>query len=231
MTRTYLSTEAIVLRAHPFRDSDQILTLFTAKAGIIKVICFGSRSQKSKWRSLCLPLTQVEIIYREKQGEIFECRDLSLIHPHHALKEHFHHLNAACDFLYSLNLSQMPGKEAPQLYELLIYFLHKIPLMSDPRVLTLSFRLKLLGHDGLLTCPFICHHCQQPILEQAFFSEGEWQCFQHQSLDALNFSEEELLVIYQLVSTKKFGDLVQITLPPDLKLKVELFFKAWFEGK
>lgn len=220
-----------MLRATPYRDYDQIITLFTAKAGLIKIICYGSRSQKSKWRSLCLPLTHLEIVYREKQGEIFECRDLSLIDSHNSLKQHFQHIEAACDLLHALNSSQMPGKEAPDLYALLIFFLKKIPLINDPWILAISFRLKLLMHEGLLTCPFICHQCQQPLLQSAYFSEGEWQCPEDQLQGSLHLSGQELQLVYRLVSSRKYGDLINILLPTDLKVKINHFFQACLKDR
>jgi DNA repair protein RecO (recombination protein O) len=231
MGHTYLSTEGIVLRTFPYRDYDQIVTLFTANAGLIKVMCYGSRSQKSKWRSLCVPLTLLEIVYREKSGEIFECRDMSLIDSHNALKQHYSHLETACDLLCALNMSQMLGKEAPELYALLIYFLKKIPLIHDPLILSLSFRLKLLKHEGLLTCPFICHHCLQPLFQEAYFNGEEWQCAHDQSISSLHLAEQELQTVYQLVSSQKYGNLNSVTLPMTLKVKVEHFFQAYWKNR
>lgn len=231
MVHTYQSTEGIVVRATSYRDYDQIVSLFTAQAGLIKVMCYGSRSQRSKFRSLCLPLTRLEIVYREKQGEIFECRDMSLIDSHASLKQHFHHIDAACDLLHALNSSQMLGKEAPDLYALLIFYLKKIPLINDPWILALSFRLKLLKYEGLLTCPFICDQCRQPLLQAAYFLESEWRCSEDRPTGALYLSEQELQLIYQLVSCQKYGDLTSIVLSLDLKAKIGHFFQEYWNSR
>lgn len=228
MDQPYQSTEGIVLRATPYRDYDQIVTLFTATAGLLKIICYGSRSQKSKWRSLCQPLTHVELLYREKRGEIFECRDLSLIDSQDALKQEFQYIEAACDLLQALYSTQMLGKEAPQLYALLIFYLKKIPLIEDPWILALSFRLKLLKYEGLLNCPFICQHCQLSLFRAGYFSESDWYCVEDKRGDALFFSEEELELIYLLALCQKYADLTLIVLPKELKAKILRFFQdSW----
>ena len=114
MAAPFQRTEGIILRAFPFRDYDQILTLFTANAGIVKIICYGSRSQKSKWRGLCSPLTRVEVVYRERKSEIFSLQDMALVDAHDHLRRQFVHLEIACDILNSLYETQLVGKPSPR---------------------------------------------------------------------------------------------------------------------
>lgn len=231
MVRTYLSTEAVVLRTTPYRDSDQIVTLFTANAGLIKILCYGSRNQKSKWRSLCDPLKRLEVVYREKAGEIFECRDLSLIDSYDSIKKHFRHIEAACDLLNALFISQMPGREAPDLFTLLTFFLKKIPEIENPWILAITFRLKLLKYEGLLTCPFFCQECREPLLQNGYFSEGRWLCAKDRHSISLHFSGQELQLLYRLVSSQKYGNLVDVPLTIDLKAKIDRFFYAFWREK
>lgn len=229
MTNPFFSTEGIILRAIPYRDFDQILFIFTANAGLIKIICYGSRSQKSKWRSLCLPLTRVEVVYREKQGEIFECRDMSLIDTQETLKQQYLHLEVACDLLQALMISQMPCKEAQDLYALLLFFLKKIPTAPDPWILAMSFRLKLLWHEGLVVCPLICQHCQEPLLHNAYFNGEEWSCARDQSHGSLQLTGQELQIIYQLTASKTYQNLRCVTLPEGLRGKIEYVFLAYWK--
>lgn len=225
MNDPYQRTEGLILRAISYRDFDQILTLFTADAGLLKIMCYGSRSQRSKWRGLCQPLTRVELVYREKQGEIFECRDITLVDSHDSLKQEFRHMEAACDLLQALSFSQMPGKEAPQLYASLILLLKKIPLQADPWIPAICFRLKLLKHEGLLTIPFVCHECHEPLLSDAFCLQAEAHCSQHQMPAALHFASDELLAVYQLASCRSLHELADLILPIGFKDKVCRFFQ------
>lgn len=230
MNNPYQQTEGIILRALSYRDYDQILTLFTADAGIIKVICYGSRRQRSKWRGLCQPLTRVEIVYREKQGEIFECRDIALLDSLTSLKQEYCRMEAACDLLQALGFSQMPGKEAPQLYALLIFLLKKIPHLADPWISAVCFRLKLLKHEGLLACPFVCSDCEEPLLCDAFCLQAEAHCSLHQVPGAVHFSSNELQAIYQLAACRSLSELADFTLPLGFKDKVCRFFQdCWVD--
>lgn len=230
MAQPYHRTEGIVLRAFPYRDYDQIVSLFTADAGVIKIMCYGSRSQRSKWRSLCLPLTRVEIVYREKLGEIFECSDLTLMDAHSSLKQQFQHMEAACDLLNALHLSQLPGKEAPQLYALLIFYLNKIPLAKDPWTLAMSYRLKLLKHEGIMGYPSICHECQQLLVREAFWLRSEMLCAQHQVPGSLYLSQADLQLIHHLAFSQNYRDLAEVILPDEFKNKVHRLFQECLKG-
>ena len=54
------ATEGIILGSYPFRDYDQILTLFTQERGIVKCIFQREpqKTNKSIPEKLCMPLTK-----------------------------------------------------------------------------------------------------------------------------------------------------------------------------
>jgi len=226
----YQKTEGIILHLIPFGDSHQIVILFTLHAGLMKVMCYGSRSSKSKWHGLCRALTQVEIIYREKNSEIYECRDLTLIHSFDNLKQEYQQLEAACDLLYCLNRSQLVGKTAPKLYALLIYYLSKISQIHEPWILSLSFRLKLLRHDGLLDYPFICQVCEESLLLNAFYAQNEAFCAKHACENSLFFAEEDLHLIYALTACPHYSGLTKLHLSAEIKSKVFALFEDCLSG-
>ncbi len=226
----YQKTEGIILHLIPYRDAHQIVILFTEDAGLIKIMCYGSLSQKSKWRGICRALTQVEVVYREKQGEIFECKDLTLINSYDTLRQNYNQMEAACDLLYALNQSQLPGRVSPKLYALMIYYLGKIPTIKDPWILSLSFRLKLLRHDGVLDYPFMCHECGEPLLCEAYYAQHEIFCAQHACAHACFFKQEDLQLIYLLTACQSYNDLITVQLPTDFKMKVFTFFEDCLRG-
>jgi len=228
--KEYQKTQGIILHLIPYRDADQIAILFTEDVGLMKIMCYGSRSQKSKWRGLCRSLTQVEIIFREKNSEIFECKDLTLIDSYDNLKQDYNRMEAACDCMYALNRSQMPGREAHKLYALLIYYLRKIPCITDPWILSLSFRLKLLRHDGLLDYPFICQTCEEPLLSAAYCSQGETYCLSHGYQGSLELNESELQLIYSLTASQSYQNLVELILPLNFKAKIFQLFEGCLSG-
>ncbi len=198
MTIELKCTEGIILRTTRFRDHDQILTLFTLDQGILKLFYKGVK-KKRQARGLYMPLTHVEIIYKEKTSEIFACENILLLQSYLSLREQLCRLEASCDFLQALQLSQCIGKAAPQLYHLLIYYLGKLPSVLDPWVLATSFRLKILKHEGLLA--FI------PLSKTG------------------RFNEEELKLVEHLALCRSYNQLAQQILPLGFKLKVKSLFE------
>jgi DNA repair protein RecO (recombination protein O) len=224
MSETFHRTEGIILRIFPFRDYDQILVLFTQDAGIIKLIYKGSRSKKRGVQGICMPLTRVEVVFKEKQSELFVCQEMALLDSYRSLRKQLAYLEAGCDLLQLLYTTQLVGKPAPQLYALLKFYLEKIPY-SHPELLTTSFRLKLLKHEGLITFPLQCGQCQEILLTEAYFHQGELFCHAHQ-IPGLFLQEIEVDLLYALTECQRFQDLIQIPFLLDYKIKIDRFFKA-----
>jgi DNA repair protein RecO (recombination protein O) len=219
-------TEGIILREIPFQDYDQILTLFTSDAGMIKVLYKGSRSKRRGVQGLCIPLTKVEIVYREKSGEIFGCQEMTLVDSYSLLRKKLLHLNVACDLLQVILASQLVGKTAPQLYTLLSFFLEKIPQTAHPWTLATSFRLKLLRHDGLAPFPFICSECGQLLQTVAYTYASEGWCVKHQPAGCRVWEQSELQHIYRLAVCQSYREICADEISSELQNKVEDFFEA-----
>jgi DNA repair protein RecO (recombination protein O) len=197
MVQELLCTEGMILRAASFRDYDQILTLFTPDRGILKLFCKGNK-KKRRLQGAYMPLTRVEVVYKEKNSDLFACEDVALLQSYHSLRENLPALQAACDFLQALYQSQVVGKEAPQLYNLLTFYLDKLNQIPDPWILALSFRLKILKHEGLLSFT--------PLME------------------TMPFDDEELQLLQLLTLCKSYIQLTQVILPSGFAAKVNLLF-------
>lgn len=60
--------EAITLRATPWQDKHLIVSLFTEKEGRVDAIAYGSRSGRSRIRSVYfLPLNLIEVVYANRR--------------------------------------------------------------------------------------------------------------------------------------------------------------------
>jgi DNA repair protein RecO (recombination protein O) len=226
MPPIFKSTEGIVLRVIPFRDYDLILSLFTRDAGLIKVFYKGSRSKRRSAQGMCIPLTKVEVVYREKEGEIFNCHEMTLIEPFTFLRKELLHLEAACDCLNAILASQLVGKAAPQLYALLCFYLQKMPQTTHPWILPTSFRLKLLKHEGLIVFPFRCYECQELLQTQAFTRGSEGWCAIHRPGGCLVWEQEELQMLDLLVSCQNFREIRDQEIALGLQRKIAAFFDA-----
>lgn len=225
MTQIFQTTEGIILQVIPFRDNDQILTLFTPQEGLIKL--FYRRSQKGqKLQGLPTPLQKVEVVYRETKGELFQGHDIALIEPFTSLLKNFRQLQASCDLLQAIHFSQLIGKAAPRLYDLLCFYLKKIPLIPCPETLVASFRLKLLWHDGLMCFPLICSTCGEPLISAAYLHEAETWCERHRQIDHPIWRQKELELLYRLIFCQNYRELHLEELNQELQIQVFHFFEA-----
>ena len=63
-----IRTEAIVLRNLDYRETSQIVTLFTKEHGKVAVIAKGSRRAKSPFGSSLQPMSHTEVVYYSRSG-------------------------------------------------------------------------------------------------------------------------------------------------------------------
>lgn len=77
MPQIIQTTEGVILRSIQYRDYDQILSLLTPDVGLIKILLKGGYRKQQRGRGLCMPLSRVEVAYREKRSEIFECHEIT----------------------------------------------------------------------------------------------------------------------------------------------------------
>lgn len=225
MSEHFLSTEAIILKAIPFRDYDQILTLMTLEAGLIKVLYKGCSSQRKGGLGISLPLTKVELVYKEKRGELFHCHEIKLIDSFPMLRKEFIFLEVACDLVQVILETQLPCKTSPLLYRLLSHFLNKIPLTHNPWLLSMSFRLKILQHEGIVVFPFSCNQCGKTLEEEAYFNEFEWWCGEHRQHVNSVWRKEELELVYQLALSQSYREICSETLNSGSQKKIVNFFE------
>ena len=221
----FKTAEGILLKVIPFQDYDQILVFFTLEAGLIKVLFRGSRSKRRGLLGLCMPLTRVEVIYKEKRGEIYIGCDIALLDSYRSLRKNLTHLNAACDLLQILYRSQWVGKPAPLLYALLKSYLEKIPFTADPQQFTASFRLKVLKHEGVASFPLACTDCQIHLEKEAYYSRGEFFCRFHKPGNFWALQENLPALIFQLTECRSCQELMGIEISDGGLKAIERYFQ------
>lgn len=208
-------TEGIVLRSVSFRENSQIVTLFTQDVGLIKVF-YSSRKNKR-----VSPLTLVELVYKERQGDLFRCQEMTLLDFFSHIRTEFTYIQAASELLEIIHNSQEIGKRAPKLYALLCFYLRKIPSTPNLAALISSFKLKQFLHDGLLSLPFICSVCQTPLSEIAYGDSQDMRCTNHKLPYQTQWTKEELDTLFCLTFSDSFKILTSI--PCDESLKTKIF--------
>lgn len=181
--------EAIILQTVRYGESDQIITAFSRENGVIKLIF-----KTSKGVSTISPLTRVELIYSKGRSDLYRGWDVVTLDGHRLLRENFELLQAGCEMLEAVRQSQ-GEREAPMLYALLCVYLSRLPELKDPGTAVVSFYLKVLKHEGLLSDDI---------------------------LSGLN--EEEQLVVQLLAGCRRVADFAEIFLPPGFFKKAKQLF-------
>lgn len=228
MSSGFQTTEGIILQVIPYGEYDQILIVFTPDRGVIKLFFKASRSKRRGVQGLCAPLTHIEIVYSERNSELFSCREIKLIDSYHYLRAKLVFLEVACDLLQIVSQSQLVCKPAPLLYELLHFYLKKIPHIPDAWALSLSFRLKLLKHEGLVTIPFRCSECQTPIVKESYLNDTEWYCELHRKSTFQFWEEDELYLLYHLSLCQNYRQLALCSISAALGEKTKTYFQLHF---
>lgn len=147
---SYIRIEGLIIREFPFQEYDRIVSLFTPIEGLIKLFVKGSRLTKKGHCHPTAALNVVEAVYTQGRSELYPCRQIEVINNNLKLRQNLPTLEAACDMLQTILSTQLPGKAAPELYQLLLIYIKKLPEMKDPHILSCSFRLKTLRYEGLL---------------------------------------------------------------------------------
>ena len=224
-----LKTEGVVVNALPFRNYDCILTVFTPMDGLVKFFCKGAyRQKKGNSTGTTTPLALVEIVYAKGRGDLYLCVEISVINYNLALRNNLSVLEAACKMLHSLAATQQPGKSAPELYQLFLMYLTKLPQASTPQTIISSFQLKLLRYEGLMAFLSHCSVCAE-LLHETWVHESEAFCFAHTPSKALSLGKEERSLIEQLAFCRDFALLADIKIPAVLSNKICCLFDASFE--
>ena len=191
-------SEGIVLKSYAYKDRERVIHLFTPDRGIVHLIVKNLSVKNPQRVNLTTPLCRGEYVYYQGKSEIYRFVEGSILNLHLALRASLKLLKLSANMLHTIHASQLPQKPSPKLYQLLLSYLKKLPL--SPESLWMSFHLKLLKQEGLLSF-------QKPDIR-----------FAHTSY---SLNEEEWLVFILLLEGRDFSLLEGLSPPKSLREKIE----------
>lgn len=206
----------VCLQAIPYLGKGRILKLFTPEAGLLTLM-----SKKPSLAALS-PFCIAECVYKKKQSEIYTLIDGSILDSLLGIRQSYSALTAAGAIAQDLLRSQLPNKAAPGLYALLCSYFKNLPQFENPAILSASFRLKYLLHEGLLALEDECARCAG---QASVLMLGESVCRLHASLASFAFDKEEWHTIRQLAFSRQFSLLQQIDLSTSLHNAIGALFE------
>ncbi|MES2274211.1 MAG: DNA repair protein RecO [Chlamydiota bacterium] len=196
-------SQGVLLQTIPYLGRQKILKVFMPEEGLVTLI---AKSANPSWTAFTTPFCIAEWVYKKGQKEIHTLKDGSLIDGLLELRQTYPILTQAGLMAQDLLRSQLPAKSAKNLYDLFCAYLKKLTFFSEPEILTASFRLKLLLHEGLLSLQNECCLCQAPA---SHLFQGESYCLKDASFLGITFTADEWNQLCLLAFGRQFSHFPQ----------------------
>ena len=176
--REHLQDEALVLHVKNYQTADKYVVCFTKNHGKLRFIAYGARYVKNVQGRLLQPFAclNIEVQQGQKVDKLRSCELVRL--PKSLDMQQMAYGAVAAELTAVLTEDREPGGE---LYELLTATLAALT-KRNPRLVVLSFAIKLLGITGFAPQMAQCVGCGAPIplTDAAWFSplQGGLLCSQ-----------------------------------------------------
>jgi DNA repair protein RecO (recombination protein O) len=165
-------TDAVVIHRLDFKESDLIVTLYTADLGKVTGIAKGAKRSKRRFVNNLQPFSYIRILFAEGRGGLIRVDEADMIQPLFRISEDISKVLYGSYFLEMVKEMTGEKESNPQLFELLVTFLTLLndssPREEYPRVFELRF-LDLMGYRPRLMECTICGKTP-PSGDEAFFS-------------------------------------------------------------
>ncbi len=172
------TTEALVLRATDYRESDQILTLFTRDLGKLTASARGVRKKNSPLAAGCQLLCWSELVLFDYQGR-WSVKESASRRQFRGLRRDLERFALACYFADVAQLLAVEGEPFPELLSLTLNSLHALDEMDKPPALVkAAFELKamcLAGYEPMLEGCCFCG-AREPSEPRLHLREGALSC-------------------------------------------------------
>ncbi|CDR32967.1 DNA repair protein RecO [Criblamydia sequanensis] len=217
-------SEALILSTTPYGEGHAILNVFTKDRGVLPFFVQNALKKRSA-PFFQDPLSHVEILYQEGQGDFFKGRETSIINLFLEMRSNYEALMTAFDIAGVVLSSQMPEKPAPLLFDLAICYLERLTSMKDPWILSASFRLKTLLLEGLFKIAPTCTLCETA-LNKSYLQEGMLLCSHcKEETQCFSLNEEDRELLLKLAHCKNFKEIDTLHLPLHFKKMTNSFFQ------
>ena len=155
-----LSSEAIILRTYPLRETDKLVVAFTRKYGKVRGVARGSRRIRSRFSGRLEPLSWVELIAFERRNQELVSIDKVELLKGFGLAMQDYQAYLRSSYLLELLIETVPDHEAnDSLFRLLLHVLPLLQDRHDSRLASVYFQIWHLKLAGLLPSLDACSGC------------------------------------------------------------------------
>jgi DNA repair protein RecO len=216
--------EGIIVKTIDYQEYDTILHVFTKNEGMRSFIAKRARHPRSRGTLPSSPLTHAEFVFENPDKPLPICREISPVSYYLSLRKDIDSLTNACKMACILHETLLPGKAAPLLFGLFKCYLDQMAKSQGSQSLVASFLLKFLRHEGVFTLPLYCTECDQELTGFYVCHHGFF-CCEHAPERTLFFSNEEQQMLHQLMYSRQFSLIMQLSVEERFLLKIESLYK------
>lgn len=170
-----VEVEGIILNTKDYSDTSKIITLFTYEYGVIGVLAKGSKSLKSKLRSVTDKMTYAKFTIVYKKDKLSILNEASVINNFSNIKKDIEKIGYA-GYILDLSYQVYKHSEDNEIYKLLISTLIKINENFNSLALTNILELKYLEYLGVMPNLNGCSICGKTNIVTLSSDKGGYLC-------------------------------------------------------
>jgi len=216
----------IKINERPYKESSKLLDIITKEYGIIGVIAKGSKSIKSKLRSVTTKLTYAEFLINYKEGKLSTLIDANIIDPLFDIRKDLLKISYA-SFMLDLTSQVLKENNNKNIYDLLISSLLKINDGLDSGLICNILELKYLSYLGIAPNFDNCNICGNPKIVTLSVTSGGFVCSKHQTNEKI-VNPKTLKIIRQLYYVD-IDKLDKISVHDDIKKEINDFIDEYYD--
>jgi DNA repair protein RecO (recombination protein O) len=159
-------TDALLLRAVDYRDSDRILTLFTADRGKLSAIARGAKNSRRRFLGALEPYTLIQVELEAGKNELFTLKRAEIVRVFPAVLSDLARMEVAAAALMLLREAHAVHVPDAQAFVSALQFLTLLDHEPDPmRAALLAYAMRVLALAGLAPRLSTCGRSEQSVPE------------------------------------------------------------------
>lgn len=218
--------EGIILREKDYGDSSKIIDIFTKEYGIIGAIAKGSKSLKSKLRSVTTKFTYGIFNIYYKENKLSTLKEVDIINNFKNIKTN---IESIAYSTYLLDLSEQVYKQNNNIdiYNILISTLIKMNDKYDLLALTNIVELKYLEYLGVMFEIDRCSICGSTDIITLSSDKGGYICSNCRTFEKiLDNKTLKLLRMFYYVDISKID---RLSINDDIKKEINEFLDGYYD--
>jgi DNA repair protein RecO (recombination protein O) len=161
------SSEAVVLKSYPLRESDLIAVLYTRRYGRISGVARGARRSKSRFAGKLEPLSWAEVIFFGSKSSDLVTIDSADLIDSFSQRTHDYRCLLQLSFLAELLADTTPEREpSDAVFRLALLVLPHLTQPATADLAQLYLEVWYLKLAGLYPAHRYCHQCQSALGEE-----------------------------------------------------------------